>query len=192
MVKIWDLETRKEKTRFAHEGVCTVAARGSASPFEVFSGGYNKSVLCWDLRCSAEGGRPVQALPHRDWVMRVESYGDSPYIRAADKAVRLWDTRRCSSGLGLSSSSSAAAARGGGLFATGGGGGGRDAAGGAEPVESRHEHRKLITQFHTSSNCPEAGGNGGRAAGTGRASASRLTPAPRLVSCSLDGVLVGC
>ena len=51
---------------------------------QVYSGGNNRVVHCWDLRVSQL--KAVQSFRHSDWVMIVEA-DETKAVRAADKAV---------------------------------------------------------------------------------------------------------
>lgn len=94
-----------------HEGVVTISPRGRDFPCELFTGGNNRMVCYWDLRVGNE--HPVQNFRHDDWVLMVEAGEDqattnapdrtrsssssssssSHMVRAADKAIHMWDAR---------------------------------------------------------------------------------------------------
>ncbi|CAD7966264.1 unnamed protein product [Amoebophrya sp. A120] len=93
-VKLWDIQHGKRNEAIAayrHESVTTLSA---VSAYEVWSGGNDRMLNRWDTRVIGTTG-PVQSFgPADDWVMMVEAGGQSGnLVRAADKAIHLWDAR---------------------------------------------------------------------------------------------------
>mmetsp|Transcript_10618 Transcript_10618/g.25945 ORF Transcript_10618/g.25945 Transcript_10618/m.25945 type:complete len:788 (+) Transcript_10618:311-2674(+) len=91
-VKLWDLNASNARDPvmvWRHDSASTLSV---VSGVDVWTGGSDRMLNRWDAR-EMGSGRPVQSFgPADDWVMMVEA-GSGNMVRAADKAIHLWDPR---------------------------------------------------------------------------------------------------